>query len=179
MIVFGGMQRADPSGPLVKSNSVWCLELDTLIWKLIETTSPKPKERYGQSQTALDETRALIMGGSGGPNGICHDVWLLNMTGKIWSWTQVEVKNQSNAPVDTWFHPTCLVGNHLVVLNKSQTDLPAKSCWRPPGPDTQYRHPPIQINRRRTPPEPIRVHRPVPERPNIIVSFSKPLAFQI
>lgn len=93
MIVFGGMQRRDSSGPLFKTNDIWCLELETLRWKLVEITSPKPKERYGQSQTALTENHALIMGGCGGPNGLYHDVWLLNMSGSIWNWTQVEVKN--------------------------------------------------------------------------------------
>lgn len=53
------------------------------------------------------------------------------MLGDIWKWTQVEVRGTEWAPPDTWCHPTCKVGEHVVVLNRSRSDQ--KNCWRPPN----------------------------------------------
>lgn len=77
MIVFGGMQRCFTSGNTVRTNDVWKLNLETMIWYQQETSKNKPNERYGHSQTVLDNDHILIMGGCGGPNGLYNDVWLL------------------------------------------------------------------------------------------------------
>lgn len=77
MIVFGGMQRCNTTGNTVRTNDVWKMNLETLTWYKQETSKVKPNERYGHSQTVLDDNHVLIMGGCGGPNGLYNDVWLL------------------------------------------------------------------------------------------------------
>lgn len=69
----------------------------------------KPVERYGQSQTVLDENNLLIIGGSGGPSFYYSDAWVLNMNGEFWKWKQVEVRNSSHAPINLWCNPVCKV----------------------------------------------------------------------
>lgn len=130
MIMFGGMQRPDQNGPLVKSNDVWMLDLKTLQWQKMETPGPKPRERYGHSQIALDNHHALIMGGCGGPNGLYTDVWLLEM-GFIWQWREILVQGTKYAPPDTWCHPTCRVGEYIVVLNPRNKQDKGPRSWNP------------------------------------------------
>lgn len=69
----------------------------------------KPLERYGQSQTVLDKDNLIIIGGSGGPSFYYSDVWVLNMTGNLWKWKQIEVRNSVDAPVNLWCNPVCKV----------------------------------------------------------------------
>lgn len=66
-------------------------------------------ERYGQSQTVLDDRNLLIIGGSGGPSFFYSDAWVLNLTGDLWKWKQVEVRNAAHAPLNLWCNPVCKV----------------------------------------------------------------------
>lgn len=57
------------------------------------------------------------------------------MKGEVWKWTQVEVRGSAWAPPDTWCHPTCKVGDQIIVLNRSRGSEHAysvKNCWRGP-----------------------------------------------
>lgn len=135
MVIFGGMQRCTSTANTVRTNDVWKLNLKSLVWQKQETSKIKPNERYQHSQNVLDDEHILIMGGCGGPNGLYNDVWLLKMKGEVWKWTQVEVRGSAWAPPDTWCHPTCKVGDQIIVLNRSRGSEHAysvKNCWRGP-----------------------------------------------
>lgn len=69
----------------------------------------KPVQRYGQSQTVLDDEHVLIMGGTGGTSIYYSDVWVLKMTGDLWRWIPVEVRNSADAPPNIWCNPVCKV----------------------------------------------------------------------
>lgn len=107
MIVFGGYQEALPTSG--SCNNVWCLDLDTFVWRAIETTNVKPPPRYGQFQVYLDEDNLLILGGCGGPNSVYSDAWILNMTGSVWSWQSVKVDNKKWAATHIWCNTACKV----------------------------------------------------------------------
>lgn len=145
MVLFGGMQRHDQNGPLVKSNDVWLLDLKSLHWHKVPVQGTKPRERYGHSQTSLNEKHALIMGGCGGPNGLYTDVWLLEM-GSSWKWREIEIQGSKYAPPDTWCHPTCRVGDYIVVLNPRSGSSGEKGrprWWTPCSPlDRRPNQPP-------------------------------------
>lgn len=126
MVVFGGFQRPGNVVHCVKSNDIWKLDLELWEWHKQETTGmfssylvypyisllllgPKPVGRYGHTQTALDDKRFLIIGGTGGTTAYLSDVWLLTMSHDLWQWTSVEIKNSSEAPSNLWCNPVCKV----------------------------------------------------------------------
>lgn len=114
MVVFGGYQK---TGILdTNSNDLWCLDLNTFVWHKQETTSCKPSARYGQFQISLDDDHLLILGGCGGPNNVLSDAWLLRMTGEIWTWQLIPIRNKKFSANHMWCYPACKVGNKLVVL---------------------------------------------------------------
>lgn len=107
MIVFGGYTSTD--GMASSTNDVWSLDLNTFTWTKKETTNPKPAPRYGQFQMILDNARCLVMGGCGGPNNMFSDAWILEMSGTIWKWQSVVVKNKKWAATHMWCNPACKV----------------------------------------------------------------------
>ena len=70
-------------------------------------TNEPPQPRYGQTQVAVDESHALVIGGCGGPNQIFSDVWALKIQrfGSKYegTWTKMENRNAKN-PVPHDFH---------------------------------------------------------------------------
>ncbi|KAF5300308.1 hypothetical protein FQA39_LY11165 [Lamprigera yunnana] len=122
MVVFGGLQRASNVVHSTKSNDIWKLNLETWIWYKQETIddNKKPVQRYGQSQTMLDDEHLLMMGGTGGAAIYYSDVWILQMSGELWKWLPVEVRNAGDAPPNLWCIPVCKVGNKIVVLSRSR-----------------------------------------------------------
>lgn len=144
MVVFGGLQRARNVVHSTKSNDIWKLNLETWSWYRQETVDEhkKPVQRYGQSQTMLDDEHLLMMGGTGGTATYYSDVWILKMTGELWKWLPVEVRNSGDAPPNLWCIPVCKVGNKIIVLSRSrQNHTPpimyiSKRVWVPPRGDT-------------------------------------------
>jgi F-box protein 42 len=135
MIVFGGYEK-NVHGAHGITNEVWALDLVTMRWrKPIIANHPKPKARYGQFQVTIDDSHILMLGGCGGPvsteeflvfpntklvfipqNAQFNDAWLLSMTGEVWRWRPVLVKNKKYSATNMWCNPSCLVGDKLVVL---------------------------------------------------------------
>jgi F-box protein 42 len=135
MIVFGGYEK-NIHGAHGISNEVWALDLVTMSWrKPTIANHPKPKARYGQFQVAIDDSHILMLGGCGGPvcyqvvldfpdiirffipqNAQFNDAWLLSMTGEVWRWRPVLVKNKKYSATNMWCNPSCLVSDKLVVL---------------------------------------------------------------
>ncbi|XP_018332759.1 F-box only protein 42 [Agrilus planipennis] len=139
MVVFGGLQRANNVVHSIKSNDIWTLNLKTWTWHKQEVIGHvKPTERYGHSQTALDDKHILIMGGCGGPKFNYSDSWLLIMDGPLWKWKKVEIKNSNDAPPTLWCNPVCKVGDKIIVLSRCRTNSSlkfvyySKGVWIPP-----------------------------------------------
>lgn len=52
----------------------------------------------------------IILGGWGiPPVTVMSDVWLLTMTGRVWTWSELTVHNQQWAASHLWCHPACRV----------------------------------------------------------------------
>ncbi|XP_065163548.1 F-box only protein 42 [Atheta coriaria] len=139
MVIFGGLQRASNVVHSTKTNDIWKLNLETWNWYKQETFGHlKPQERYGQSQTVLDDENVLIMGGSGGPQIFFSDIWILNMKGNHWKWIKVEVRNSHHAPPNLWCNPVCKIEDKLIVLSKSRQNpqspfmFISRGVWTPP-----------------------------------------------
>lgn len=129
MVIFGGLQ-----GDRGSSSDVWCYDLILQTWWKQDTTAEKPSPRYGQSQIALDDDHLLIMGGcGGGPNMVLNDVWLLTVTGPVWTWQQIKVCNPQWSASHLWCHPACKIGSNVVVFSRnpaSSVPVFAYSKWR-------------------------------------------------
>ncbi|XP_013385258.1 F-box only protein 42 [Lingula anatina] len=114
MVVFGGSHGLGSS-----CNDLAVLNLQTMTWSKVATTSPKPLARYGQSQIVLDSHHILIVGGCGGPNMQYSDIWLLTVKqDEPWKWKEMEIHNPENSSPQLWCHPACQVGDKVVVLSK-------------------------------------------------------------
>ncbi|XP_015180748.1 PREDICTED: F-box only protein 42 [Polistes dominula] len=114
MIVFGGI-----SGNF-RSNSVWCLNLDTYVWHQQYILSHQPPPCHGQSQIHLGDHHLLVLGGCTGPNSAMNDVWLLSMIGPVWGWRKVTLYHREWAPACIWCHQACKIGNYIVVLSNNK-----------------------------------------------------------
>jgi F-box protein 42 len=81
MILFGGCNGSLGN----KTNSVYCLDLDTFEWCLParDIDGLKPECRYGHSQMTLNDERILIVGGCGGPNRKFALIFLFKSKNKI------------------------------------------------------------------------------------------------
>ncbi|XP_046398523.1 F-box only protein 42 [Ischnura elegans] len=140
MVIFGGLQMQGGHGQYANSNDVWVFDLENSSWhKQVVSPGPKPYARYGQSQISLDEDHLLIIGGCGGPNMVFSDVWLLTMSGPLWSWKELKVKHPERAAAHMWCHPACKVGQNVVVLSRN----PAVPL--PSSPATAARSPEVRI----------------------------------
>lgn len=60
MVVFGGHQHRHAE--MASSNQIWCLNLDTLLWREPLIGALKPPARYGQFQIHMDDTHLLMVG---------------------------------------------------------------------------------------------------------------------
>lgn len=125
MVVFGGLQ-SEPNNPtpFSSSNDLWVLNLNHFVWHKQLTSNLKPLPRYGHSQVVIDDNHILIMGGSGGPNMLFSDIWLLTIPqhkSLQWIWKRIQIKSsdQTIAPQIN-FHPACKISNIVIVLNTSQ-----------------------------------------------------------
>ncbi|CAG2110996.1 unnamed protein product [Medioppia subpectinata] len=144
MIVFGGL-RSEANNPLPFSsnNDIWVLDLKSFVWRKQITSNPKPLPRYGHSQVVIDDRHILIIGGSGGPNMLFSDIWMLCISEdtKQMLWKPIEVlnKDSSNIPQIS-FHPTCKVENLLVVLSQKVRPFQCKdgNILRKPSVRSQY-----------------------------------------
>ncbi|KAL2750713.1 F-box only protein 42 isoform X1 [Vespula maculifrons] len=114
MVVFGGIHCG------LRSNDLWCLNLDTYSWHKQATAIIKPRPRYGQSQIHLGDKHILVLGGCTGPNAAMNDAWLLNMTEPTWKWKKVILYHPEWAPARIWCHQACKVGNYIVVLSNNK-----------------------------------------------------------
>lgn len=118
MVVFGGLQKQSNGLPFASSNDIWVLDLNTMLWSKQQTSQAVPSPRYGQSQLALDDSHALIIGGCGGPNKLYNDVWLLTISDKAWEWKELQIKKSENAAPYLLCHPACKVGDKMVILSR-------------------------------------------------------------
>jgi F-box protein 42 len=121
MIVFGGLQSAANNPlPFFSSNDIWVLDLQDFVWHKQSASNPKPFARYGHSQVVIDDKHILIIGGSGGPNMLFSDIWMLCIPedkSLEWVWKPIEVMNKdSTTAPQISFHPTCKV-SHLKVAS--------------------------------------------------------------
>ncbi|KAI4502377.1 hypothetical protein M0802_002289 [Mischocyttarus mexicanus] len=114
MVVFGGIHCG------LRSNDLWCLNLDTYSWHEQPTTIVKPRPRYGQSQIHLGDKHFLVLGGCTGPNSAMNDAWLLTMTEPTWKWRKVTLFHPEYAPARIWCHQVCKIGNYIVVLSNNK-----------------------------------------------------------
>jgi len=109
MIVFGGLQCKDYSTYFTSTNDIWVYNFETLTWREQSTNSPKPTSRYGHSQLTLDNS-ILILGGCGNLANLLNDIWLLQLTDPVWTWSYIQI--HSDSPLDIpliGFHPACKV----------------------------------------------------------------------
>lgn len=107
MVIFGGHQQSPTE--MSSSNQVWCLNLDTFLWRQPQIGTLKPPARYGQFQINMDDTHLLVLGGCGGPNNMFNDAWLLDMSTDTWMWKVVTIKNKKWAASHMWCNPACKV----------------------------------------------------------------------
>lgn len=120
MVIFGGLHGHNGG-----SNDIWCLNLVTFTWTKREAAGDKPHPRYGHSQIAIDDYHLLILGGWGGPpNVVMNDIWLLAMSGRVWSWIPIVVENPQWAASHLWCHPACKVENYVVVFSRNPVSTP-------------------------------------------------------
>ena len=132
MIFFGGCNGSLGN----KTNSVYCLDLDTFEWLNTTTESGskltrdidglKPECRYGHSQITLDDERILIIGGCGGPNRNFDDVWILNWPKEKSinaSWQQITISNLMNSPAQLYCISFVKCDDKLITFGKSRTPL--------------------------------------------------------
>ncbi|KAL4712844.1 hypothetical protein ACJJTC_011914 [Scirpophaga incertulas] len=123
MIVFGGLVMSAAQNYSIQcSNDIWVLDIPSSTWRKQETTRPKPSPRYAQSLIHLDSERLLLLGGVQTLHNrfVYSDCWLLNMTGPIWTWKELAVKNKEWAAANIWCNPACRVGDKIVSLSRSR-----------------------------------------------------------
>lgn len=137
MVLFGGCNGSLGN----KTNSVYCLDLDTNEWMSVangnsenSSMSPstrridgcKPEPRYGHTQITLDDERIVIVGGSGGPGKQFDDVWILHWprwdtqssTVSNAYWQRVIVENFINSPLQSYCIPFVRCDDKLVMFGK-------------------------------------------------------------
>ncbi|XP_064611419.1 F-box only protein 42-like [Liolophura sinensis] len=133
MVVFGGCHS-----PGLGCNDTWVYDFVQKNWEKQNTTLPQPVPRYGQSQLTIDESHILIIGGCGGPNQIFNDLWLLSLTGSMWTWSEVTVNCPANSPSQLWSHPACKVGDCAVVLSRTNKVIKSPSQDERQGPTEHH-----------------------------------------
>lgn len=116
MIIFGGFQTTMEGD--TGTNDLWSLDLTKWTWHKQETSRIKPPPRYGQFQVTLDDDNILILGGCGGPNNVFSDAWILNMSGEVWEWRAVEIKNKKFSATHMWCNPAARVSSILTIYKK-------------------------------------------------------------
>lgn len=132
MFVFGGLQP-DPSRnpPYSPSNELWCFHPNDSTWTKPETSEPKPGPRYGHSVARIpsSDRHFLIMGGSGGPDVVFEDIWLLAVQKNFCTWTPIIIRREETIPT---FQPrlhlnrVCQIGDNLVVMNGPSSNIGSK-----------------------------------------------------
>ncbi len=105
MVLFGGRYRKASSGSYTVFNDAWALDLETLTWKELQTTGPKPPARSTTAGGYNSVTgEMLLFGGNGSGNGLqfisLDDTWALNL--ETLQWRQVEI--QGSKPSKRQFH---------------------------------------------------------------------------
>lgn len=115
MVVFGGFSRLenDVQGT---TNDVWYLDLNTFVWRKPKILDKKPTARYGHFQVVVDEENLMMMGGCGGPNNLFNDAWILNMSGEVWKWEPINIKNKKFTANHMWCNPAAVVDKKLVII---------------------------------------------------------------
>lgn len=121
MIVFGGLKtEVNTSSPFSSSNDIWILNLNDFVWHKQKTSSLKPLPRYGHSQVVVNDRHILIFGGSGGPNMLFSDIWMLCISGdesSEWQWKPIDITNRdTTVGPSISFHPTCKVLSLLLIF---------------------------------------------------------------
>lgn len=123
MVVFGGLSMAPAFNHQIQcSNDVYVLNIPTLTWRKQATTKPRPAPRYSQSIIPLDSQRILLLGGVQTLHNrfVYNDCWMLTMTGPVWTWKELSVKNKEWASSNIWCNPACRVGDKVVSLSRSR-----------------------------------------------------------
>ncbi|KAI5737357.1 F-box only protein 42 [Diaphorina citri] len=111
MVVFGGVRENN-----VSSNDVWCLDLESLVWRKQATSEVKPTARYGSSQIYIDRHHLLVLGGCGGVHKVYTDAWLLDMTDPdLFTWTPVTIRNKDYAAPHIFCHPAVRINSRYVI----------------------------------------------------------------
>jgi hypothetical protein len=93
MIIFGGRSRARESGEYRNYNDVWALNLGTMEWTELESSTPAPLARSNPAGGFNRSTREMIVfGGNTSRSGLRfmprNDVWALDTVNL--SWRQIE-----------------------------------------------------------------------------------------
>lgn len=123
MVVFGGLTMSPEFQHQIQcSNGIWVLDVPTLTWRQQPTTKPRPAPRYSQSVVELDSDRLMLLGGVQTLHNrfVYNDCWMLTMTGPVWTWKELAVKNKEWASSNIWCNPACRVGDKVVSLSRSR-----------------------------------------------------------
>jgi Rab9 effector protein with kelch motifs len=123
-LVFFGGQYYKGDDEFTYLNDVWCLDLGAMTWyqpKLAK--GPKPEGRYGHTGTLVGTNTLYIFGGRASGNKHLRDVWCLDMSGDVFTWTRV---NSATAPpTGRMGHSDVLVGDKIVYFGGTN----GKSCF--------------------------------------------------
>eukprot|EP00761_Pharyngomonas_kirbyi_P005776 gb/GECH01005782.1/.p1 GENE.gb/GECH01005782.1/~~gb/GECH01005782.1/.p1 ORF type:complete len:349 (+),score=80.59 gb/GECH01005782.1/:1-1047(+) len=100
MWVFGGKTE------LGVSDELWCFDLDTYIWHLIENESSNnengdwPEPRSGHVAVMISSDEMLIYGGNGEKRRtIYNDIWIFNIKTKQWYQPNMEQSQDERSPI--------------------------------------------------------------------------------
>jgi len=113
--MFGGRTYDLENQRYPVSNDVWVFDFNAQDWYKVAIETNKnvntmPAPRYGQTQSQMDESHILIIGGCDGPTKIFNDVWLLTLrtdglNRTFGSWRQLTISDPGgSSPLGLNFH---------------------------------------------------------------------------
>jgi len=107
--MFGGC--VESTDTLIYTQELWCLNVETKEWKLIEMNDEKKKPSARNFHSCVKYGDCMLIFG-GKSNGFMNDLWQFNFTNM--EWTLIETKNKN---ISARYGHTCvLFKNELIVF---------------------------------------------------------------